>query len=108
MAYFDDVPRSTIIKGEFGVWLKSQNPKTLTRIIKRLRMIHRDGYYGDYHDLFDTYNGLYELTFKSPPLRIYFTVEVMVYLWAGSNDKGTGYYGQDAVLKRLPDLIGGK
>jgi hypothetical protein len=106
MAYFDGVPRPTDMKGEFEKWLKSQNSNTQTRIIKRLGMIHESGYYGDYHDLFDTYNGLYELRFKSPPIRIYFTVEEKVFLWAGSDDKGHGNYSQEAVLKRLPTLIG--
>jgi hypothetical protein len=95
------------MKGEFEEWLQSQNPNTQTRIIKRLSYIHGFGHYGDYHDLFDTYKGLYELRFKSPPIRIYFTVEEMVNLWAGSYDKGNGVYSQEAVLKRLPTLIGG-
>ncbi|GHV74640.1 hypothetical protein AGMMS49940_19420 [Spirochaetia bacterium] len=62
----------------------------------RIRCCHVFGHYGDYHDLFDTYKGLYELRFKSPPIRIYFTVEELVLLWGGSYDKGNGFYSQEA------------
>jgi hypothetical protein len=106
MADFDGIPRPTDMKGEFEEWLQSQTSNTQTRIINRLGMIHESGYYGDYHDLFNTYNGLYELRFKSPPIRIYFTVEEKVFLWAVSDNKGNGNYGQKAVLKRLSTLIG--
>jgi hypothetical protein len=113
MAYFDREPRFTIVKGEFLEWRISNKYSNRSRIINRFRMIHESGYYGKdgegYHELFDTYRGLYELIFKSIPIRIYFTVEKMVNLWAGSNDKGNGYYGQDSVLGRLPGIIkGGK
>ena len=94
----------------FNKWIVIQEKSIRFMIFKRLRKIKKYGAYGKLsHKCNNTTNLIFEIVFKDPPIRIYFTVlsKDQILLEDGSSKKtGGGQHGeQERTIEALDKLI---